>query len=61
MIRLVLSSKFASPTLIVGPMGTLVIVGMENSWRVFSAISVEADGVEARGFVGGRVASGRTR
>ena len=44
-----------------GPTGTLVTAGMENSWRVFSDISVEANGVKVRGSVDGRVALGRTR
>jgi hypothetical protein len=42
-----LSSKFPSPTIVVGPVGTLVLKGAENSRIVLSAIG--ADGVLSTG------------
>jgi hypothetical protein len=38
------SSKFASLTLMVGPIGTLATEGMENLRRVFSAMVFGTDG-----------------
>jgi len=43
----VLSSKFLSPTLMAGPVGTLVTAGTDYSRRVFWAISLVADGAAA--------------
>jgi len=40
----------------VGPMGTLVIAGTENSWSVFWAIELFADGVMVIGSIAGVVA-----
>ena len=37
LMRAGLSSNPLSPTLIVGPVQMLVVVGAENSWRVLSA------------------------
>jgi hypothetical protein len=54
MINPVRSSKFLSPILIAGPMGTLAIVGTVNSWSDFWAIAIVADGTGVTGsFVGG--------
>jgi hypothetical protein len=36
-----LSSKFSSPTVVVGPVGTLVLDGVENSRIVLSAIGAD--------------------
>jgi hypothetical protein len=36
-----LSSKFPSPTVVVGPVGTLVLEGAENSQIVLSAIGAD--------------------
>jgi hypothetical protein len=36
-----LSSKFPSPTVVVGPVGTLVLEGAENSRIVLSAIGAD--------------------
>jgi hypothetical protein len=36
-----MSSKFLSPTVVVGPIGTLVLEGVENSRIVLSAIDAD--------------------
>jgi hypothetical protein len=41
LINASLSSKFLSPTVVVGPVGTLVLDGVENSRIVLSAIGVD--------------------
>jgi hypothetical protein len=41
LINAVLSSKFLSPTVVVGPVGTLVLEGAENSWIVISATGAD--------------------
>jgi hypothetical protein len=43
LINVGLSPMFPSPTIVVGPVGTLVLEGAENSRIVLSAI--DADGV----------------
>jgi hypothetical protein len=35
------SSNFPSPTVVFGPIGTLVLEGVENSWIVLSAIGAD--------------------
>ena len=58
LMRLNLSSKFTSPTLMLGPVATLVVEGTENSRRVFSAIASGIMGALELGFFIGRVARG---
>jgi hypothetical protein len=41
LINIGLSSKFPSPTIVVGPVGTLVLEGAENSRIILSAISAD--------------------
>jgi hypothetical protein len=41
LINVGLSSKFPSPTVVVGPVGTLVLEGAKNSRIVLSAIGVD--------------------
>jgi hypothetical protein len=36
-----LSSKFPSPTIVFGPVGTLVLEGAENSWIILSAMGAD--------------------
>ena len=60
LMRLDLSPKFTSPTLMLGLMTTLAVEGTENSRRVFSAIASRASGVSEIGSYAGRMVRGGT-
>ena len=60
LMRLHLSSKFTSPTLMLGPVATLSVEGTENSRRVFSAIASRMSGASEMGFCAGRIVRGGT-
>ena len=53
LMRLDLSSKFTSPTLMLGPVATLSVEGTENSRRVFSAIASKMSGASEMGSCAG--------
>ena len=55
-----LSSKFMSPTLMLGLVATLSVEGTENSRRVFSAIASRTSGASEIGSYAGRIARGGT-
>ena len=57
-MRLDLSSKFTSPTLMLGPVAQLSVEGTENSRRVFSAIATRTSGASEMGSCAGRIARG---
>ena len=60
LMRLDLSSKFTSPTLMLGPVATLSVEGTENSRRIFSAIASRTSGASGMGSCAGRIARGGT-
>ena len=60
LMRLDLSSKFTSPTLMLGPVAPLSVEGTENSRRVFSAIASRTSGASEMGSCAGRIARGGT-